>query len=164
MRKATLKDLDGIMVIIKKIVKEMNSYGNYQWDDSYPAPSDFTDDIEKGDLYVEETGEKIASFICLNNVEAPEYKELEWSSGQKALVVHRMGVNPDFRGMGLAKKLMEFADELAVEKELHYIKVDTSSENIKMDSLLKKCGFKYIGMVQFAGVDGDFCCYDKIIR
>ncbi|KDR96617.1 L-amino acid N-acyltransferase YncA [Peptoclostridium litorale DSM 5388] len=163
MRKSTPKDLDGIMEIIKAIVKEMNSYGNYQWNESYPSPDDFTDDMEKGNLYVEELDGKIASFICLNCVEAPEYKELEWSIDQKALVVHRMGVNPNFRGRGLAKKLMEFADELAVAKDLNYIRVDTSSQNAKMNSLITKCGFKYIGTVQFAGVDGDFCCYDKLI-
>ena len=163
MRQATLKDLDGIIEIIKSIVKEMNSQGNYQWNDNYPSSADFVDDIESGDLYVEESDGKIASFICLNTVEAPEYKELEWSIDKKALVIHRMGVNPSFRGSGLAKKLMKFADELTVEKNLNYIRVDTSSENMKMDSLLKKCGFKYIGMVKFAGIDGNFCCYDKII-
>ena len=162
-RKANINDIDSIMKIIKETVEEMRSYNNTQWDENYPQAKNFQDDIEKEDLYVEEIDGQVAGFICVNYIEPDEYKGLNWSLDEKAMVVHRMAVNSVHRNKGVAKGLMKFADELARKNNVVYLKTDTYSINTKMNSLFKKCGYKLIGEMSFLGKEKPFYCYDKVL-
>lgn len=96
-RKANMNDLESIMKIIKSTVEEMKTYNNTQWDENYPLEKDFVSDIKKQDLYIYEVDGEVAGFICLNYEEPEEYLGLNWSSNKKAMVIHRMAVNPNFR-------------------------------------------------------------------
>ena len=136
-RKANMNDLESIMQIIKSTVEEMKTYNNTQWDENYPLEKDFVSDIKKQDLYIYEVDGEVAGFICLNYEEPEEYLGLNWSSNKKAMVIHRMAVNPNFR--------------------------KTYSINSKMNLLLTKCGFIKIGEMSFLGKEKSFYCYDKIL-
>lgn len=162
LRKAVLDDIPQIMEIIKKTILEMHSYHNYQWDDNYPQTRDFQKDIETGDLYIIERDAKLVAFVCVNNTEPAEYSDLEWSSSQQGMVIHRMSVHPDYRRTGLGIELMKFAETLARSNHILYIKTDTNSKNEKMNTLFAKCGYKFIGEIDL-GKDTPFYCYDKIV-
>ena len=162
-RKAVKKDLAEIMVIIKETVAEMKTYGNTQWDDSYPQEKDFAKDISKGELYVDEREGEVAGFICVNQIEPAEYEDLNWSSKEKAMVVHRLSVNPKLRRMGIASGIMQFADELARSRGIRYMKTDTYSVNPKMNALFLKCGYKLIGEMSFLGKEKPFNVYEKLL-
>ncbi|HEH6974512.1 TPA: GNAT family N-acetyltransferase, partial [Clostridioides difficile] len=135
-RKANMNDLESIMKIIKSTVEEMKTYNNTQWDENYPLEKDFVSDIKKQDLYIYEVDGEVAGFICLNYEEPEEYLGLNWSSNKKAMVIHRMAVNQNFRKTGIASKLVDFAEKLAVENNVSYLKSDTYSINSKMNLLL----------------------------
>lgn len=120
-RKANMNDLESIMKIIKSTVEEMKTYNNTQWDENYPLEKDFVSDIKKQDLYIYEVDGEVAGFICLNYEEPEEYLGLNWSSNKKAMVIHRMAVNPNFRKTGIASKLVDFAEKLAVENNVSYL-------------------------------------------
>ncbi|HCQ6326185.1 TPA: GNAT family N-acetyltransferase [Clostridioides difficile] len=162
-RKANMNDLESIMKIIKSTVEEMKTYNNTQWDENYPLEKDFVSDIKKQDLYIYEVDGEVAGFICLNYEEPEEYLGLNWSSNKKAMVIHRMAVNPNFRKTGIASKLVDFAEKLAVENNVSYLKSDTYSINSKMNLLLTKSGFIKIGEMSFLGKEKSFYCYDKIL-
>lgn len=162
-RKANMNDLGKIMKIIKATVEEMKDYNNTQWDENYPSDKDFVSDIKKQDLYVDEIDGDVAGFICLNYEEPEEYVDLNWSSNKKAMVIHRMAVNPSFRKKGIASKLVDFAEKLAEENSVSYLKSDTYSINSKMNAFLTKCGFIKIGEMSFLGKEKSFYCYDKIL-
>ncbi|WFD08903.1 GNAT family N-acetyltransferase [Tepidibacter hydrothermalis] len=162
-RKAVLSDLDNIMEIIKETIKEMHSYNNYQWDDNYPKSKDFANDIEKGDLYVEDMNGQVCGFICVNYLEPDEYNGLNWSVNEKAMVIHRMAVDSRFRKKGIGTSLMKFAEELAINNGSKYLKTDTYSLNTKMNTLFKKLEFKLIGEMSFLGKEKPFYCYDKLL-
>lgn len=162
-RKAVMDDLTEIMEIIKETVAEMKIYGNTQWDENYPQAKDFTGDIEKGDLYVDERDGEVAGFICVNMVEPAEYEGLNWSSEEQAMVVHRMAVNPKFRRQGVAAGMMKFADELALSRGIRFMKTDTYSVNPNMNALFVKCGYKLIGVMSFLGKEKPFNVYEKIL-
>lgn len=163
-RKATLNDVNKIMEIIKSTVEEMKTYNNTQWDENYPQAIDFTEDIESGELYVESEEGEVKGFICVNNVEPKEYEKLSWASNDKAMVIHRMAVNPNFRQQGVGSKLIKFAEELALDNDVIYLKTDTYSINTKMNSLFKKCGFNLVGEMSFLGKEKPFYCYDKLLK
>ena len=163
-RKASLNDVDSIMDIIKSTVEEMKTYNNTQWDESYPQAKDFIKDIESEELYVEAEGKEIKGFICINYIEPKEYDDLNWVSNSKAMVIHRMAVNPKFRQQGIATKLMKHAEQLALDNNVVYLKTDTYSINTKMNSLFKKCGFNLVGEMSFLGKEKPFFCYDKLLK
>lgn len=163
-RKAKFSDIDTIMSIINETVEEMKSYGNTQWDNNYPNNETFINDIKNDSLYVYEEDNYIKGFVCIDNNEAKEYKNLNWSLYEKCMVTHRMAINSKFRNSGIASKLMDFCEELALKNGVRYLKADTYSLNIKMNSFFKKRGYKFIGKVFFTGKEKPFYVYEKILK
>lgn len=163
-RKAVLNDLDSIMQIIKETIMEMKLYNNTQWDERYPKSVDFIKDIENDDLYVEDMYGQVIGFICINYIEPVEYKGLNWSSNEKAIIIHRMAIDSKYRNQGIGTRLMKHAEDTAFSNGVRYLKTDTYSINTKMNSLFKKCGFKLIGEMNFLGKEKPFYCYDKILN
>ena len=149
------------MEIIKATIAEMKTYGNTQWDENYPQKQDFTGDIESGSLYVNEENGELYGFICANFVEPDEYKDIQWALDEKCLILHRMSINPKYRNQGTATKLIEFAEKIAKENGVNYIKTDTYSINKKMNALLLKLGYIHRGNMNFLGKEKEFYCYDK---
>jgi GNAT superfamily N-acetyltransferase len=162
-RKAILEDMGQIMDILGKTKVEMHIYNNFQWDESYPTRVDFIEDIKKENLYCIEIEQKLAGFICVNTVEPIEYKGLKWSSTNAAMIIHRMSVNSVFRQRGIGVKLIKFAEQLANKNNIRYLKTDTYSLNVKMNNLLSKCSYNFIGEISFPQKEKPFNCYDIII-
>ena len=161
--KANSKDIKQIMAIINETVKEMKSYNNTQWDDNYPQDKDFAKDIELGNLYVDKKDNTITGFICVNYIEPVEYNGLSWSKDEKCMVIHRMAVNSQFRNKGIGTKLMNFAEELAIKNGVNYLKTDTYSINVKMNSLFRKLNYQLVGQMSFLGKEKPFNCYEKTL-
>ena len=159
-REANFNDVDSIMDIIKQIIAEMKESKNTQWDETYPKAENFKQDIEEGSLYVDEFKGDIVGFICVNDSEPEEYKNIDWISDEKSLVLHRMGINPKYRRKGKAKNLIRYAENLAMRNGIMYLKTDTNSMNTKMRSLFKTCGFRFAGEMDFLGKPDPFYCYD----
>lgn len=163
-RKAVMEDLKDIMEIIKQTIAEMQTYNNTQWDENYPQEKDFMNDIRKGDLFVVEQEGKLVGFVCINKIEPVEYSGLNWLLNEATMIVHRMAVKPNFRRHGIGTELMKFADELALQNNIRYLKTDTYSINIKMNALFKKCGYDFVEEMSFLGKEKPFYCYEKILN
>ena len=162
LRTAQIEDLSTIMHILHQTVQALNKIGNDQWDNAYPLESDILRDIERSEMYVYELNGLIGGFICLNNEEPTEYMPLPWSKSDQALVVHRLAVAEDFRGQGIAEKLLAFADKQAIAHN-HYLKTDTYSPNLAAQKIFTKCGYILVGNMVFRGKSQLFHCYEKIL-
>lgn len=160
-RTATAQDLDSIMNIIQSTIAEMQSYGNTQWDASYPQCADFQRDLDEKSLYVFELDGAVAAFACLNSSEPAEYAGLAWSSNEPALVIHRMAVAPQHRRCGIASQLLDFAATLAAQRSLSWLKTDTYSINANMNALFIRAGYRKIGEMRFLSRELPFYCYEK---
>ncbi|MGE5627230.1 MAG: GNAT family N-acetyltransferase [Solirubrobacterales bacterium] len=163
-RKALFDDLEEIMGIIRATVAEMREYNNTQWDENYPGEKDFINDINNQDLYVAEQNDKLVGFVCINKVEPVEYAGLKWTLKETCMVVHRMAVNINFRREGIGSELMKFAENLALSNNIRYLKTDTYSINTKMNALFKKCGYTFVGKMNFLGKEKPFNCYEKVLN
>lgn len=155
-------DIDLIMGIVQIVVKEMNDAGNDQWNEVYPKADDFLKDIENETLYVHENEEgNLLGFICLDDNEPVAYEGAKWTSRKEALIIHRMAVSNEARGLGVARALMKYAETLASEKNIEYIHSDTYSKNIPMNGLFKKMGYTFTGSISMKGKPFEFNCYEK---
>jgi len=129
-----------------------------------PPGKRFYERYSKKDLYVIERDGKIAGFVCINSVEPLEYKELNWTLNDAAMVVHRMSVHPAYRRNGIGTELMKFTDEVALINNLRYMKTDTYSINPNMNALFLRCGYKLVGEMSFLEKEKPFYCYEKVLN
>jgi GNAT superfamily N-acetyltransferase len=162
-RLAEINDLEKIMPIITAIIQEMRMAGNDQWNEDYPQIIDFKEDIDNQELYVSERDRQITGFICINPLQPVEYQNVNWSVNEKPLVLHRMAVNPAYRNQGIGSELMRFAEELALSKEIRYLRSDTYSLNPKMNALFQKMDYRLTGEIYFSGRTNPFNCYEKML-
>lgn len=164
-RKAKRQDIDQIMSIIQAIIKEMNAVENYQWDENYPQKEVFLRDIEYGNLYVDgDDISQIRGFICIDYKQPIEYANMSWTSDEKALVIHRMAVSSNYRGMGVAAKLLTFAEQTAISSKISYIRTDTYSTNRAMNTLFVKLKYEFIGTISMMSKPLKFNCYERKVN
>ncbi|WP_118193950.1 GNAT family N-acetyltransferase [Albibacterium indicum] len=163
-RKAESSDIKDIMTIVKKVVPLMRASGNYQWSDDYPNPEVFQEDIDKDQLWVGIMDSKVVSVIAITNEQSPEYNDVGWDLNEDALVTHRLAVDPDLQGAGLARTMMNYAEKLAKERGIHVLRVDTNSENKATQALFPKLGYEYSGIISLRkNPDLRYFCYEKRI-
>ena len=71
----------------------------------------------------------------------------EWLSNEEYAVIHRIAVENDLKGNGISSYLIECIKKIALDLNVHSIKVDTHEDNISMQRLLEKNDFKYCGII-----------------
>ncbi len=71
-----------------------------------------------------------------------------WEDSKKdsALYIHRIAVNPDFRGNKYIDKIVDWAKEFALEKDLQFIRLDTLGENKGLITHYRNAGFDFLGL------------------
>src|SRR5580698_8800257 len=104
-REARLEDVDAVMALVGRVVPLMRASGNLQWDDSYPNAEVFARDVVKSQLWVAEIQGQIAGVAAITTDQEPEYARVGWDISELAIVVHRVAVDPAFRGRGIAEAL-----------------------------------------------------------
>ncbi|GAA0336406.1 GNAT family N-acetyltransferase [Bacillus carboniphilus] len=162
-RLATKEDLPGIMDIIKKSVELMEANDNDQWTGYYPQEEHFLEDIDNQVLYVAELDRKIVGSVSVDQSEPEEYASVNWRKSGEAYLFHRLAVDPETRGKGVASQLITFAEKTAAENDVFYMKVDTYSLNNKAQTLFEKLGYEKRGTIYLYGKEQPFYCYDKIL-
>ena len=161
-RLATQDDLLALMALVQRVVPLMLATGNRQWDEGYPNDSAFERDIALTQLWVAETNDDIAGVAALTMDQEPEYAQADWDMSAMALVVHRLAVDPAFRGLGVASALMQKAEEVAAERRLDVVRVDTNTENAATQRLFPKLGYRLAGEIGLGMRPGlRFLCYEK---
>lgn len=161
-RKGTKDDLTEIMKIVQKTVSIMESEGNDQWNRTYPREQVFLSDVEAGSLYTAIYEGNVAGSITVDQIQAEEYKNASWRKDEPCFVFHRLAVDPEIRGEGIASRLIEFAEKHAVKNGIPYMRTDTYSLNKKAQKLFEKNGYVKTGTI-WMDRDNPFYCYDKLL-
>ena len=165
-------DIDAILIIVQQTVAEMQTYGNNQWDETYPLRDRFIQDLENHALYVAKASRNrtedseimaIQGFIVIDREEPDEYNTINWRSDRPFLVIHRLAVSIHHRSQGIASALEAFACQLATAQNIAYIKVDTHNTNQRMQQFLERKGYIKTGETLAKGKDKPFYYYDKLL-
>lgn len=165
LRRAQLEDVPVIMAVIRRVVPLMRATGNLQWDDVYPNPGVFARDIEKEQLWVAEIDGNVAGVAAITEDQEPEYARVGWDITEPAIVVHRVAVDPEFRGQGVAEALMRQAEVVAAERGIAVLRVDTNTQNQATQKLFPKLGYTLSGETELGFRAGlRFLCYEKRFR
>ena len=77
-------------------------------------------------------------------------------------VIHRMAIKKEFRKLGLATFLFDEFHQQLKEKNIESLKIDTHEDNLGMQSLIKKLGYQYCGII-YTNYDAKRLAFEKII-
>lgn len=161
-RLATCEDLPALMELMRRVVPLMLASGNQQWDETYPNETVFQHDIDLAQLWVADAGPSIAGLAAVTMDQEPDYAQVGWDINEPAIVVHRLAVDPAFRGSGIAGALMHKAEEIAVERGITVLRVDTNTQNEATQRLFPKLGYQLAGKISLKFRPGlRFFCYEK---
>ena len=161
-RTGNAADIPAVMALIRKVVPLMIAAGNLQWDDKYPNPEVFARDVEFGQLWVAEVACAIAGVTAITTHQEPEYAQVGWDLSEPAIVTHRLAVDPDSRGQGIAAALLQQAENIARERGIGLLRIDTNTRNEATQSLFLRLGYVLAGEISLSFREGlRFLCYEK---
>ncbi len=161
-RKAHEGELDVLHRIVRDATRHMDARDIPQWDEVYPSRKDLSGDLARGELYAIEAGGHVAGLIVLNEDQAPEYAGVAWRYPGRALVIHRLTIDPARQRCGLAKRLMDFAEGFAAARGYDCIRLDAFTRNPAAVALYETRGYRNAGVIRLR--KGDFYCFEKGIR
>jgi ribosomal protein S18 acetylase RimI-like enzyme len=151
-RRSTSDDIPIIISIIDDAKEYLASQKIDQWQNGYPNSKQIEEDIKNGESYVvlNEENRVMATSMFTTNSE-PTYKVIDgnWIINEtiKYGVIHRMAIKKEFRKLGLATILFDEFHQQLKNQNIQSLKIDTHEENIGMQSLIKKLGYRYCGII-----------------
>lgn len=164
-RKGKIEDIEAIMKLTKACAKFMIANGIYQWNEHYPNPSAFENDIERNELYVLEHNGFVSGTIVISTLMDQEYMPIKWlTKNENNIYIHRLAIHPELQGKGYAQQLMAFAEKHAIENNYSSIRLDTFSQNKRNQKFYELRGYKRLGDIYFPKQsEHPFHCYELII-
>lgn len=157
------EDLQEIMGVIARCVKVMQAGGSDQWDEFYPNPDVIGEDLERGTLYVAEGEGRIVGIVVLDETEDEQYQTINWKQAEGPhLMMHRLAVDPEAQGQGIARKLVAFSEEYGVRRGYSSLRLDTYSKNTSALKLYHGLGYDLRGEVNFPGRVARFPVFEKV--
>ena len=152
-RKSTKEDIKEIMKIIKQAQDYFKANGIDQWQNNYPNDEVIDNDICNNSSYVLLGDDKIIATSAVYMDGEETYNNIydgKWLSDDKYVTIHRIAVDNNLKGKGIAKEVIDNIEKLALKNHIHSIRVDTHKDNLSMQRLLKKNGFEYCGIIYLA--------------
>lgn len=150
-RKAKLDEIPRLLEIYNIAKHYMKVSGNpNQWGASYPPLDELENEINEGFIYVLENDEgDIYGVFMLMDKPEPTYDYIEdgnWLDDTPYGTIHR--VASDGTHKGIFSKIFEFASE-----RYNHLRIDTHKQNLTMQHVVEKHGFKYCGIIYLKNGD-----------
>ncbi|NRA10590.1 MAG: GNAT family N-acetyltransferase [Crocinitomicaceae bacterium] len=164
--KGELHELDSILELTRACGKHMRDNGIDQWDENYPDRDSLLNDLNTETLFAYRENSVILGIVVLNESQDEEYAEIKWSTSDadRNIVVHRLAVQPDQQGKGIARKIMDFAEVHAKDQGYDAIRLDTFSQNPRNQKFYTNRGYNDLGPVYLKyKKDHPYYCYEMLL-
>ncbi len=164
-RSTCKEDIEPIMELVRAAQSWFRDQGIDQWQDGYPTPAVFEEDLRAGNSFVGICEGRILLTGCLSFDGEPTYRTIyegHWIDDEPYAVVHRLVVDSAHKGQGLAGEFLKFAFAECRRRGVHSMRIDTHRHNRSMQRLLARFGFRPCGRIVLeSGADRD--AYQLII-
>ncbi len=139
---ANISDIDRILKVYDIAREYMHEKNNFQWEDGYPSYDDVYRDITSKNLYKICMVDKIVGVFYFSTEPDDDYSYIEgkWRKAKKYGVIHRVASSREYRD--IFKACFMYCRD-----RIDYLRIDTHADNEKMNTLIKKNGFKKCGIV-----------------
>ena len=144
-RQATTADIPCLQILFAIGRRFMAATGNpHQWAPDYPGVALLQADIDSGDSYVVYRSDDsiVAAFVLRGGID-PTYHDIyegAWLNDAPYATIHRIVSSGEEHG------IFDFVMNFALQ---HYdtVRIDTHRDNVVMQHLLDKAGFRYCGII-----------------
>lgn len=166
-RKTRVEDIPEIMVMIDQAKAYMKENGINQWQNGYPNAQSIQNDIDHDYSYVMEADGKVVGTMAVIFDGEPTYDKIydgSWKTTEEPYAaVHRVAVDAQCKGKGIAGAMIEEVAKICREKGVRSIKNDTHRDNLSMQRMQAKNGFEYCGVIYLE--DGaERIAFEKLIE
>ena len=142
-RKAEITDLPQLEHIYAVAREKMRAAGNpNQWGNDYPSTELITKDIQLGRNYLLlDNGDIAGTFVMLTDPD-PSYSQIDgaWLNNAPYATIHRLASLEGYHGIFAA--VLDY-----VASRYDNVRADTHQDNLRMQHLLLKHGFRYCGNI-----------------
>lgn len=165
MTKASMREYEPILQLYKKCTQHLKSIGIHQWDDTYPSPGLLRKNIKDAVTWVIRHEEVVIASVTLDSEQDDKFKAIRWSyPSDQVLVIHRLCVDPDFQGRGLARYIITFAEKYAEDHGYEVIRLDAFLGNTYSQKLYRHLGYQEAIGYCYYPPDEIMCnCFEKKI-
>ena len=96
--------------------------------------------------------------------EGDRYLLVFWLNSEEETygVIHRLAIKKEYRKLGLATFLFDEFHQQLKNKNIKSLKIDTHEDNLSMQSLIKKLGYQYCGII-YTSYNAKRLAFEKII-
>ena len=148
--KATLDDIEDVCEMISQGRSFLKSRGVDQWQSDFPNYDKIKRDIDGSYGYLLKEDGKTIGYSALIVGEDPTYASIDgkWLTDNKNyLTVHRVVLSDSVRGKGYGDILFSYFLQYADENHIPSVRIDTHKDNLIMQKLINKNGFRYCGII-----------------
>ena len=148
--KATEADFDRIKAAYLHIIEDspdMDKYARYEYG-THPSDEELTEYIHNGNMYMLMDDDHIAGVVAITLSQGPEYHSIAWQidvRDDEVMVLHLLGIMPEYLRRGTGTTLMSQALDMARRKSLKACHLDTLESNIPAQRFYEKLGFTFCG-------------------
>lgn len=161
---AKISEIPEILALTRACAAAMIAQDIYQWNEHYPSQEAFTNDIQRGELFVLKHDKRMIGTIVISTFMDKEYEAVQWLTPNKNnYYIHRLAVHPDYQHQGFARKLMDDAEAFAKAKKATSIRLDTFSKNQRNQRFYEARGYQKLGTIYFPKQSTHpFYCYELL--
>lgn len=168
-RLATRFDVPQIWALREETKALLKDRGIDQWQHSNPSYETFLKDIDQEELYVYVEGAIVLGMIAIKKGIEKTYNTIydgTWGFDLPYLTVHRLAVKRHLLGLNIGKDLMMFAEKIALNNHLSYMRIDTHEKNRYAIRLFESIGYIKRGWIMLENDLGDLkrLAFDKEIE
>jgi ribosomal protein S18 acetylase RimI-like enzyme len=135
----TKEDLDKIRWLFEQAMDLQGKNGYIVW--SGIDETALEKDIENGLQYKIVQGDDI---LCIFSIQRNDPFIWRDKDRNDALYLHRIVVNPDFKGQRQFEKVLNWAKDFARQNNLKFVRMDTWADNLKIIEYYKSFGFEFV--------------------
>lgn len=154
-RKADINDIDGIMVMVKRIIKCPGTV----WDEEYPTKPFFEETLGYDGLYVAEDEGRIIATMGIQPASSIFERLPCWSSAEKPCEGCRLGIDPDYQGRHLSIPFQKYClDDAAERFGYDSFRFTVAKSNRRAIDVYERFGYRRVGETNW--IDIEWYCYE----
>lgn len=150
--------------LLRQCIDELERQHIVQWDNTNFSLTEVQDDIEKQTVYVARNNNITVGTITVNESPVTEYNQIKWGyKSEKVLIVHNFAVFPAWQKKGIGRKMMDFIENLAVDKGYESIRLHLHYDNMRAINFFKRRDYNMSGEFTSEVNQNKYVCFEKIL-
>lgn len=140
-RKAEKEDFDKIRSLYWNLIDQEQDDPSFpHWKKGiHPSDEMIQNSIDREELYVLADDDEIAACVIANDEKVDGYADASWQiDSDEVIVLHVLAVHPDYRGEGLARRLVENVIEQERKADKKALRLDVIENNTTAEKLYQK--------------------------